>query len=79
MKRDCTVFELMEGSVIILVNRNEFLLQSLQLVLILRVGLHCLRQFLFELVEVCRSSIHVLLGFKEEDFLLFVVRLDLFG
>ena len=73
------MFELMKGSIVILVNGNEFLLESLKLVLILRVGLHCLRQFLFELVEVCRPSVDIFLGFKEENFLLFVMGFDLLG
>ena len=50
MQRDCAVFELVEGSIVVLVDGNEFLLESLQFVIVLGISLHSEGQFLFELV-----------------------------
>ena len=71
------MFELVKGSIVVLVYRNEFLLESLQLVIVLGIGLHSEGQFLFELVQVCRPPVNIFLGLKEEDLLLFVVGLYL--
>ena len=71
------MLELVEGGVVVLVDAEEFLLQSLQLVLILRVLADQLLQLLLELRQICRTTINILLSLKQEDFLLLVVRLHL--
>ena len=79
MEGDIAVFELVEGSIIVLVYCDEVLLKSLKFVLILWCVLQTIVQFGFKLGQICPSSLNVFLGFKKEDLLFFVVRFDLFS
>lgn len=79
MERDGAVLELVEGSIIVLVDCDKFLLESLKLVFIVRGLTDQLCQLLFKFVQIGRASVDILLSLKKEDLLLFVMRLDLLG
>ena len=76
MQRDGAVFELVEGRIVILVDTDELLLKSLQLVLVLVFVLHHAIEFRLQLAQVSCATFNILLGFEKIDLLFLVVRLD---
>ena len=71
------MLELVEGSIIILIDRDELLFKSFKLVFILLIFLHALVQLGFKLVQICCSSLDVFLSLKQENLLLLIMRFDL--
>ena len=71
------MLELVEGSIIVLIDLDELLLESFQLIFILWVVLDTHVELRLQFVQVSASSFDVLQGFKKEDFLLLIVRFDL--
>ena len=77
MEGDDAVLELVERGVVVFVYSDEFLLESLKFVFIVRGLTDKLCKLLFELVQVSRASVDILLSLKQENLLFFVMSLDL--
>ncbi len=73
------MLELMEGGIVVFVDRDEFLLQSFQLVFVLGVILDAGIQLLLQFVEIGGAALDIFLGLKKVDLLFLVVRLHLFS
>lgn len=73
------MLELVEGRVVGSVDADEFLLQAVQLVVTLRIGLEESLQLLIHLPQIVLATLDVLLRFHQEDFLFLIVMLHSFS
>ncbi len=69
------MLELVEWSIVVLIYTKILLLQSFQLILMLISHLNHPLKLGLQFAKISCTSFHVLLSFKQENFLLLVVRL----
>lgn len=73
------MLELVERRIVVLVYLDKILLESLEFVFVLRVGLDKGLEFLFNFVKIVGATLNVFLSFQEEDLLFFVVGFHCFS